>query len=239
MTTVNQTQQNLVYLTGRLSFPWIADPQSKVNDKGETISTYNTDIIMAPTDAGFAKFMQVYQALAVEKWKENTQAAMQRIQADRKTRCYGAGEEKVNSKTFQVHAGYAGNVFISARSQRQPQIIGLDGKQIDPSNTMQIRAETSRMTGGNWVNVVVKPWLQQNTQGIGVRCDLVAIQFAREDEQFGAGAVDTSGFFGAVQGAAPAAPMFAPAAAMPAAPFPGAVATPAPTFGVPGTPSFM
>lgn len=240
MTATNQTPQNLIYVTARASFPNIVDPQIKTNDKGEQQVSYNCDLIFPPNDPGFTKFMQTYAAMAQEKWKENAQAAMQRIQSDRKTRCYGDGSEKVSSKTFQVHPGYAGNVFISARSPRQPQIIDAQGRPVDPTNTMQIRAEGSRIQGGVWVNAVIKPWLQQNNAGIGVRCDLIAIQFAREDELFGAGATDVTPFFGAVQGAAPAAPAFGAVAApqMPAAPF-GATQPAAPSFGAPGTPSFM
>lgn len=213
------TQQNLIYVTARCSFPNIVDPQSKVNDKGETQISYNCDLIFAPNDPGFQKFMQTYATMAQEKWKENAQGAMQRIQSDRKTRCYGDGSEKVSAKTFQIHPGYVGNVFISARSPRQPQIIDVDGKPVDPSNTMQIRAVASKIYGGCIVNAVIKPWLQQNTAGIGVRCDIVAIQFAQDGESFGAGPTDVTGFFGATQTAAPS---FAPAPQMPASPFPNA-----------------
>ena len=101
---------NLVYLTGRISFPWIVEPQVKKNDKDIDVATYNCDVILTPDDAGFAKFMQLYYALAGEKWKENAAGAVQRIQGDRKTRCYGNGEEKTSIKTFQPHAGYAGHV---------------------------------------------------------------------------------------------------------------------------------
>lgn len=216
----------LVYLTGRVSFPNIVDPQTKVNDKGETVTSYNCDLIMPPNDPGFQKFMQTYAKMAQEQWKENAQAAMQMIQGNRKLRCYGSGEEKVSAKTFQVHAGYAGNVFISARSSRQPQIIDSDGKPIDPSNTMQLRAVAARIEGGTIANIVTKIWLQKNVHGVGVRCDLVAIQFAKDDgTRFGAGAPDITGLFGAVQGAVQGAvpTAFAPAPQpMPAAPFPGA-----------------
>ena len=221
-----EKNDNLIFITGRLSFPNIVDPQVKTNDKGETVSSYNCDIIMPPNDPGFQKIMQVYTRMAQEKWKENAPQAMQRIQGDRKTRCYGAGEEKVSAKTFKIHMGYEGNVFISARNQRQPQIIDTDGKPVDPTNTMQVRAVAARLEGGVIVNAVIKPWLQQNAQGIGVRCDLVAIQFAKDDgTRYGAGAPDVTGLFGAVE----ATPAVAPAApAMPAAPFPGAMAPQAP-----------
>ena len=231
--TEKTQDSNLIYVTARVSFPWIVEPQSKVNDKGVTVSSYNCDLIVAPNDPGFARFMQVYAALAAEKWKENANAAMQRIQMDRKTRCYGVGEEKVNTKTFAVHTGYAGNAYISARSSRQPQIIRADGTQVDPTNILEIRAVGSKIYGGCYVNAVIKPWLQQNDQGIGVRCDFVAIQFKADGDSFGAGAADTTGMFGAVTSAP--AMVAAPAAPMPGMPFPAAPGgMPAQPFVMPG-----
>jgi hypothetical protein len=67
----------------------------------------------------------------------------------------------------------------------------------------------------------VKPWLQVNKHGNGIRCDLVAVQFAADDTAFGEGAADASSMFGSV-GASPAQAMPAPAGfGMPAAPFGG------------------
>ena len=131
---------------------------------------------------------------------------------------------------LQPYDGYAGNMFISAGRDQQPQMIQADGSPIDPANTMAYQQLARKLYGGCRVNVAVKPWIQENTHGRGVRCDLIAIQFAADDVAFGEGAVDASNMFGAVAGA-PAAPGFAPAAAaMPAAPFAGAPA---------GLPPFM
>jgi hypothetical protein len=224
---------NLIFVSARASFPWIVSPQEQVNDKGEKTYSYSVDLIFPPNDPGVAKFMQAYAAIAQDKWKENAQAAMQQIHSDKRTRCYGMGDEKKSQKTFQIHPGYAGNSYITARNTNQPQIIDVDGKQIDPSNTLALRAVASKIYGGAYVNAVIKPWAQANTKGIGIRCELVAIQFAKDGEAFGAGApADVSNMFGASvsaapQGANPFAPQ-APAAGMPAVP-----------FGVPGIPSFM
>ena len=222
----------IIFLSNvRLSFPHLAEPQRKVNEQtGKERISYNAEFIMPKDHAGLAQFMQRYGALALEKWKEHAQAVMNMIQADRKSRCFGMGEEKINKKTFQPYDGYAGNMFISAGRDQQPQMIQADGSPIDPANTMAYQQLARKLYGGCRVNVAVKPWIQENTHGRGVRCDLIAIQFAADDVAFGEGAVDASNMFGAVAGA-PAVPGFAPAAAaMPAAPFAGAPA---------GLPPFM
>ena len=208
---------DIIYFSNvRLSVPHIAEPQKQVNEvTGATRISYNCEFIMPQDHAGFIQFMQRYGAMALDKWKEHANTVMSMINGDRKTRCYGRGEEKVNKKTFTPYDGYAGNVFITAGRDTPPQVIQADGQPVDPANTMAYQALTRAMYGGCRVNAAVKPWLQDNKHGRGVRCDLVAIQFAGDDKAFGEGAADASSMFGAV--AAPAAP--AAPAAMPLPPF--------------------
>ena len=215
---------DVIFLSNvRLSFPHLAEPQRKVNEQtGKERVSYNCEFIMPQDHAGFQQFMARYGELALDKWKEHTQAVMGMIQQDRKTRCFGRGEEKVNRKTFQPYDGYANNMFITAGKDTAPQIIQADGSAVDPANTMAYQQLARKMYGGCRVNAAVKPWLQDNMHGRGIRCDLVAVQFAGDDVPFGEGAVDASGLFGAVATAPAAAPGFAPVAApaaMPAAPF--------------------
>ena len=116
-------------------------------------------------------------------------------------------------------------MFLTVGSKTPPQIIQADGKPVDPANTMAYQALARKLYGGCRVNAAVKPWWQmpnpQKQYGHGIRCDLVAIQFLRDDKPFGEAMPDVTGMFGAT-GAAPAAPMFA-APAMPAPPTFGAV----------------
>jgi hypothetical protein len=186
----------------RLSFPHLAEPQRQVNESnGKERISYNCEFIMPQDHAGFQKFMATYAAMALEKWKEHAQTVMGMIQSDRKLRCFGRGEEKVNKKTFQPYDGYAGNVFITAGRDSAPQMIQADGQPIDPTNTMGYQMLARKMYGGCRVNAAVKPWLQENSYGRGVRCDLIAVQFAGDDGAFGEGAVDASKLFGSVAGA--------------------------------------
>jgi hypothetical protein len=169
---------------------------------------------MSDNHPDWTKFMQAYATMAQSEWKEKYQAVMQMIQSDRKSRCYGQGEEKKNSNTMEIYSGYVGNVFISAKNLTRPQIADESGKPIDPDNTLLYRKLTSAMYAGCRVNALVSPWLQvanrEKGYGNGVRCDLVALQFFEDDAPFGEAAPDISKFFGPVAGtsgnAAPAAP---------------------------------
>lgn len=218
---------DIIFLSNvRLSFPHLAEPQKQVNEQtGQTRISYNAEFLMPQDHPGFAQFMKRYGELALAKWAEHTNTVMQMIQVDRKLRCFGLGSEKVNKKTFKPYDGYEGNVYITAGRDQAPQMIQADGQAIDPSNTMAFQQLARKMYGGCRVNAAVKPWLQVNKHGNGIRCDLVAVQFAADDTAFGEGASDASSMFGNV-GAAPAAPV---AFGMPAAPF-GAPA---------GLPSFL
>ena len=210
----------------RLSFPHLAEPQKQVNEStGKERISYNCEFLMPQDHAGFAQFMARYGAMALEKWKEHANTVMGMIQQDRKLRCFGMGNEKVNKKTFLPYDGYAGNVFITAGRDSAPQMIQADGSPVDPANTMAFQQLARKMYGGCRVNAAIKPWVQDNKHGRGIRCDLIAVQFAGDDVAFGEGAADASALFGAVVGAPAGFGAVAPAG-MPAAPFGASIGLP-------------
>lgn len=220
---------DVIFLSNvRLSFPNLAEPQKRKDPtSGEERISYNCELILPRDHQGFAQFMQRYAALAAEKWKEHAQTIMNMVQQDRKARCFGVGEEKVKQSTLQPYDGYPGNYFITVGNRNQPQMIQPDGKPVDAGNLMAYQMVARKLYGGCKVNAAIKPWLQENKHGRGVRCDLIAIQFAGDDKPFGEGHVDASGMFGAVAAATPAAPAgFGAMPAMPAPPFMGAPAAP-------------
>jgi len=214
---------DVIYLSDvRLSFPNLAEAQKQRNEiTGTERISYNCEFIMPQSHPGFGQFMQVYARLMQDVFKEHANSVMQMIQNDRKSRCYGQGEEKINKKTFQPYGGYPGMVFITAGSKNPPQMIQVDGNPVDPVNTMAYQAMARKLYGGCRVNAAVKPWVQKNTHGNGIRCDLVAVQFFKDDTPFGEGFVDASGMFGATQAAPAAVPGFA-GVQMPAPPMFGA-----------------
>lgn len=206
---------DVIFLSNvRLSFPHLAEPQRTENKiTGSVRVAYNADFLMPEGDPGFQQFMTRYKELMTQTFAENAPIVMNMILADRKLRCFGRGEEKVNKKTFKPYDGYAGNVYLSANSERQPQMIQGDGSPVDPVNTMAYQALARKMYGGCRVNVAMKPWVQKNQHGNGIRCDLIAVQFSKDDTPFGDGAPDVSGMFSAVAQTSAAAGMFGASAA--------------------------
>lgn len=197
----NQTN-GVVFLSDvRLSFPHIVEPQVQKSEKtGQERITYNADFLMPADHPGFAQFMARFGEIAVAEWKEHSQTVMGMINQDPKSRCYGAGDQKINKKTFKPYDGYVGQIYISAGNKNMPQLIQHDGTPVNPENTMAYKALARKLYGGCRVNVAVKPWAQiaKDNYGNGIRCDLVAIQFLRDDQPFGEAPVDATGMFGAV-----------------------------------------
>lgn len=240
------SSNDVIYLSEvRLSFPNLVAPQVQKNEGGTERISYNCDLISPPDHPGYAMFMKSYSERAAEEWKQNAQQIMQMVHADRKSRCYGSGAEKIDKKTFQPYIGYAGNVYISCSSKNPPQMILPNGSPANPSDTMAYKALAMKLYGGCYVNAAIRPWFQkpnpQKNYSYGIRCDIVAVQFCKDGEPFGEGRPDVTGMFGQVAGApaAPGVPGFA-APPMPGVPFPGAVATPvgvpAPQFAAPVPP---
>ena len=218
---------NVIFLSNvRLSFPHIAAPQPKrPGDNPDKAPSYSAAFLMTPDNSGWARFHQVVQQMAAEKWKDKAPAAIQMINGDTKKRCYAKGEEKVNATTFKVIPGYEGMVVIAAGNKAMPQIIDAQGAGVDPANTGACQALARTMYGGCYVNAAIKPWLQDNTHGVGVRCELISIQFFRDGEPFGETVKDASAMF---QAAPAAVPGFgaAPVSPMPSAPFGAAPVAP-------------
>ena len=186
----------------RLSFPQLVEPRAFQEGQPKK---YSADLILDPNSPDWAKFQQAIMAAVQGKWADKAQGVLQMCQADRKLRCFGNGAEKVDKKTFAPYEGYAGMVYVSANNGNMPQMVEANGKAVDAANTMAYQALARKMYGGCYVNAAVKPWIQDNAFGRGIRCELVALQFAKDGEPFGdGGAPDTSSLFGAV--AAPAAP---------------------------------
>lgn len=225
----------------RLSFPQLAQPRASAEG---AIPKYSGAFLMEPTHPNIPEFMKQYGELALAKWNQHATQVMQLIQNERKLRCYGPGEENVNSKTFQVYDGYPGMFVISANRENMPQMIKPDGTGVDPLNTMECQQMARSLYAGCYVNVALRPWLQDNKHGRGVRCDLVAVQFAGDGVPFGEGATDASAMFGAGASTGATTGQPTPAGAtvtpgMPAMPDMGANVSTTPAMGMPSLPDFM
>lgn len=80
---------------------------------------------------------------------------------------------------------YKGHFLFSAREQesRPPSVRDKDGR------TKLGRTDASRVYGGCWGNVLIRPWYQNNSYGKRMNAGLSAVQFLRDDAAFGEGRI--------------------------------------------------
>lgn len=193
----------------RLSFPTLIQPKS-VNGGA---SAFSASFIMDPTDEDWALLMQRVQAIGVEKWGEQAPQILEMIKNDKRMRFYGKGNEKISQATGLPYDGYdENNVYINAKSDTKPQLIGTDAQPLPPTQ------ENLKMVGGNYVSAIIRPWAQQNEHGRAIRCQLVAVQYLEDGEHFGHAEVDATSVFAPVAGAP--APATGATPAMPGMPDP-------------------
>lgn len=196
-----------IYLSNvRLSFPKLVEAEAP-SGTPNAAKKFGADLLLDPSDPQLARFMGEVGKLATEKWKENAGTILQMCQNERKNRCFGMGTEKIDKKTLKPYVGYENTTYISASSNedRPPQMVRGDGQPVDNLNTLERQQLARKLYGGCYVNVAIRPWMQDNQFGRAVRCELIAVQFHKDGEAFGEGNPDVSGMFGAVQQPAPAA----------------------------------
>jgi hypothetical protein len=198
-----------IFLTNvRLSFPKLVEAQA-MKDYPNAGKKFGADFILKPNDQQFANFMSEIGVLATDKWKDKAGVVLQMIQNDRRVRCFGTGAEKMD-KAMKIYDGYEGMVYISAsgNEDRPPVMVRPDGTVCDNSNTMERQMLARKLYGGCYVNAAIAPWVQDNQFGRGIRCQLLAVQFAKDGDPFGDPSPDFTGKFGAVAAPADAAPAF-------------------------------
>ena len=203
---------NILQLSNvRLSFPKLIEAEAAQNTPNAT-KKFSCDLIFPNGDPQWARVMAEVGQVASEKWKEHGNAVLQMCGNDRKLRCFGNGSEKIDSKTFKPYVGYDSATYLSASSgeDKPPIMVDADGNPCPNENTMLRKALARKLYGGCYVNVAVRLWPQDNQFGRGIRCELIAVQFAKDGEAFGEAPPDVTGMFGAVQ--QPAQPAAAPGA---------------------------
>jgi len=87
-------------------------------------------------------------------------------------------------------AEYAGMFTINASEVRRPAV---RGNKRDPKTGKPVVLVPGKdddvIYAGAWVNVLIRPWFQNNQYGKKVNAGLAAVQFVRDDEAFGQGRI--------------------------------------------------
>lgn len=157
----------------------------KVNTKtGEVIKgKFGANFLMEKgtpeTKANQAKLKKAGHDAKVKKWGEN-EAKWPKLKPEKV--CVRDGD-------LEDYDGYEGCLYVSANSDRKPQIItnrkGKDGKWIEA----EAGAPNSPYSGCR-VNALVRLWVQDNEHGKRLNASLEVVQFLADGTPFGAAPVD-------------------------------------------------
>jgi len=94
--------------------------------------------------------------------------------------CLGDGVDK-------AYDGYENTMYVSASSRNRPTIIDRD--------RTPLVEEDERIYAGCYVNAAISLWVMKNQWGNRVSCNLLAMQFVKDGETFGAAAVKANTLF--------------------------------------------
>ena len=75
---------------------------------------------------------------------------------------------------------------VSAREERRPSVRDAEGTSLSPEEAKEI------CYAGSYVDILIRPWFQDNKFGKRVNAGLVAVKFRKDGEPFGEGRVDDS-----------------------------------------------
>lgn len=168
----------------RCSYPHILTPQENKDDSGNSTYSYSIVGLMPKATHDEAKKMCVRAINAI--LKESNKG--EKIPSNKKF--LRDGDPKDDDDVGKPEE--AGMWVVSTRESKRP--IALSNKK-DPETGKLRRLKATNpgdsdvIFGGCWVNILIRPWFQNNKYGKRVNAGLSVVQFRKKDEPFGTGRI--------------------------------------------------
>lgn len=155
----------------RLAFPVLFEAKQV---QGEGKAAYSASFLIDPTDPQVKAINDAIDAVAKDKWSDKAAALLKQMRAQDKVALHD-GDLKSN------YDGYAGMLFVSARSAARPLVIDRNKSPLTESD--------GRPYAGCYVNASVEFWSQEHPKGgKRVNASLRGVQFLRDGDAFAGGA---------------------------------------------------
>lgn len=122
--------------------------------------------------------------VARAKWEKKADAVLANVLPDRKACCFVDGNR-------MEYDGYSGNWALSFKryvKDGRPMILDADKSPILQADGAPYPGKEGRIYSGCYLNATVELWAQDNKYGKGIRCQLVALQYAGPGDAFSGGA---------------------------------------------------
>lgn len=113
------------------------------------------------------------EAVAKAKWEGKAPAILKAIRAA------GKGVVKDGDLKSQ-YAGFEGNMYVSTRSEKRPNVYNRDGSQLTEADGV--------VYSGCYAHVMIEVWAQDNQYGKRINAQLTGVMFSRDGDSFGGGA---------------------------------------------------
>ena len=168
----------------RLSFPDIFTAKAY---EGQGPLKYRASFLFEPNGENHKTVLAAMNAVAKEAWKDKAKQVLANADDDSKLRFLVNGDKK-------AYDGYAGMLCVSAtRDQTKGRPLVLDKNPKLPNGDDNVLVETDgRPYAGCYVNATIELWPQDNKFGKTIRAQLLAVQFAKDGDAFGAGSAKGS-----------------------------------------------
>lgn len=164
----------------RISFP---DLFEAVQFQGKGPFNYGAQFLV-PADGPLKKQVdEAIQAVAREKWGAKAAKILEEILPDKKACCWINGDRR-------EYDGYAGNWALTAKRKQEK-----GAPLVIDANKSPLTAKSGRIYAGCFVNASVDIYAQDSTDGKGIRCGLLGVQFCRDGDAFGGGSAASADDF--------------------------------------------
>lgn len=156
----------------RLSFP---DLFEAAQFDGQGPFSYRATFLLEPGSENHKALKTAMEEVAKEEWKDKYKSILEKANDDSKLRFLVDGNKK-------EYDGYAGMIAVSAKRDQSK------GRPLIIDKNKEPLAETDgKPYGGCYVNATVEVWAQNNKWGKTIRAQLLAVQFSKDGDAFGAG----------------------------------------------------
>lgn len=179
---VKKTDHAVLYSDGtilikdvRASYPHIMKPYKGADSDGE--GKFGIVGLMPKTKAYFPA-------------KDLIRDRINELVRENKLKDLPASNKFLRDGNLTAREEYEGMFTINASESRRPAARDnvRDPKTGKP-RVLDGDRDSDRIYAGCWVNILIRPWFQNNKFGKKVNAGLVAVQFVRDDEAFGQGRI--------------------------------------------------
>ena len=161
----------------RLSYPKLFEA---AQFKGTGPARYEAQFMVEPDSEAHKKIEEAIAQVASDRFGGKATATLKKLRASKQTCCYVAGEMTGREENEGLM------VLSTNRKEKDGPVAVFD------ADKTPIHVDNGRVYAGCYVNASVDLWAQDG-QYSGIRCTLVAVQFAKDGDAFGGGPIRSNG----------------------------------------------